>query len=156
MFFSFLVLWRLLDVLRYHSHPFQRYHRLLYFHPRWRWATWKCPRNLPDHLVYVHFLDAVRHLFFSGYIFCYIIDRFCSIGALRKNVSFIALFAFLAATFAVLAIGLFTSKEIITKAGGALGIVTAFIAYYCALSELLVKEESFFTLPLGKIPKGEL
>lgn len=94
--------------------------------------------------------------FFSGYIFCYITDRLFSIGALRKNVSFIALFAFLAATFAVLAIGLFTSKEIITKAGGALGIVTAFIAYYCALSELLVKEESFFTLPLGKIPKGEL
>ena len=75
---------------------------------------------------------------------------------MRKNITFIALFAFLAATFAVLAIGLFTSKAIITKAGGALGIVTAFIAYYAAVSELLVKEESWFTLPLGKFPKDDM
>jgi len=77
------------------------------------------------------------------------------IGALRKNVSFVALFAFLAATFAVLAVGAFTSKPIINKAGGALGIITALIAYYCALSELLVKEESLFTLPLGKIARND-
>jgi succinate-acetate transporter protein len=77
------------------------------------------------------------------------------IGALRKNISFIALFAFLAATFAVLAAGAFTSKAVLNKAGGALGIITAFIAYYCALSELLVKEESLFTLPLGKIGRSD-
>jgi succinate-acetate transporter protein len=41
----------------------------------------------------------------------------------------------------------------ITKAGGALGIITAFIAYYCAVSELLVKEDSYFSLPLGHIAK---
>jgi len=77
------------------------------------------------------------------------------IGALRKNISFIALFAFLAATFAVLAIGEFTLKASISRAGGALGIITAFIAYYCAVSELLIKEESYFSLPLGQIPKRE-
>jgi succinate-acetate transporter protein len=43
----------------------------------------------------------------------------------------------------------------ITKAGGALGVVTAFIAYYCAVSQLLVPEESFFTLPMGNIPKRD-
>jgi len=75
------------------------------------------------------------------------------IGALRKNISFIALFAFLAATFALLAAAKFRSSENLGKAGGALGVVTALIAYYCALSELLVKEESLFTLPLGQIPK---
>jgi len=77
------------------------------------------------------------------------------IGALRKNVSFIALFAFLAATFALLAAGQFTAKVNLTKAGGALGIVTAFIAYYCAVSQLLVREESYFTLPMGDIPKRD-
>lgn len=41
----------------------------------------------------------------------------------------------------------------VTKAGGALGIITAFVAYYCAVSELLVKEDSYFSLPLGDIPK---
>jgi len=77
------------------------------------------------------------------------------IGALRKNISFIALFAFLAATFALLAAGQFTGKVNVTKAGGALGVVTAFIAYYCAVSQLLVREESYFTLPMGDIPKRD-
>jgi len=78
---------------------------------------------------------------------------FMLIGALRKNIAFIALFVFLTATFAALAAGAFMAKVNITKAGGALGIVTAFIAYYCAVSELLVKEDSYFSLPLGHIPK---
>jgi len=77
------------------------------------------------------------------------------IGALRKNISFIALFAFLAATFAVLAAAKFKLSPNLDKAGGALGIITALIAYYCAVSELLVKGESFFTLPLGQIPKRD-
>jgi len=75
------------------------------------------------------------------------------IAALRKNVSFILLFACLAATFVLLAVGAFTLKASISKAGGALGIFTAFVAYYCAMSELLVQEESLFSLPLGNIPK---
>jgi hypothetical protein len=75
------------------------------------------------------------------------------IGALRKNVGFILLLGFLALTFMLLAIGEFTAKVNATKAGGALGIVTAFIAYYCAVSELLVREDSYFSLPLGVIPK---
>jgi len=78
---------------------------------------------------------------------------FMLIGALRKNIAFIALFLFLAATFAILAVGAFTVNVSATKAGGALGIVTAFIAYYCAVSELLVPEDSYFSLPLGHIPK---
>ncbi|KIM80389.1 hypothetical protein PILCRDRAFT_822520 [Piloderma croceum F 1598] len=76
---------------------------------------------------------------------------FMLIGTLRKNVTFIFLFASLTATFVVLAIGEFTLKTSIAKAGGALGIITAIIAYYCAMSELLIKEESIFSLPLGKI-----
>jgi len=81
---------------------------------------------------------------------------FMLIGALRKNIAFIALFAFLTATFGALAAGAFLTSVNVTKAGGALGIITAFIAYYCAVSELLVKEDSYFGLPLGHIPKRSL
>jgi len=75
------------------------------------------------------------------------------IAALRKNVGFILLLGFLSLTFLLLAIGEFTLNASASKAGGALGIITAFIAYYCAVSELLVREDSYFMLPLGQIPK---
>ena len=41
----------------------------------------------------------------------------------------------------------------IGHAGGALGVVTALIAYYVGLAELLVRDESWITLPLGTIAK---
>ena len=75
------------------------------------------------------------------------------LGALRRNITFVLLLGFLSLTFLILAIAEWTGKASILKAGGALGIVTAFIAYYAALSELLVKDESLFTLPLGVIQK---
>ncbi|KAG1835399.1 Gpr1 family protein [Suillus subalutaceus] len=73
------------------------------------------------------------------------------LGALRRNISFIALLFFLCITFVLLAVGIWTNKLNVSKAGGAFGILTAMIAYYCALSELLVKGESWFTLPMGTI-----
>ncbi|KAH0826377.1 putative meiotically up-regulated protein [Lanmaoa asiatica] len=76
------------------------------------------------------------------------------IGALRRNLAFIALLFFLCITFILLAIGAWSGKASLNQAGGAFGIVTAWIAYYCALSDLLVKNESWFTLPLGVIPQG--
>lgn len=41
----------------------------------------------------------------------------------------------------------------ITKAGGGFGLLTAAIAYYCAMAELLRPDDAWFTLPLGHIPK---
>jgi succinate-acetate transporter protein len=81
----------------------------------------------------------------------FMVTFFLLIAALKKNFTFIALFVFLTLTFGVLAAGAFTGMEHVTIAGGGLGIVTAFIAFYGALSELLVPEESLFTLPLGRI-----
>ncbi|KAI6038547.1 Gpr1 family protein [Pisolithus marmoratus] len=78
------------------------------------------------------------------------------IGALRRNVGFIALLFFLAITFLVLAIGAWTGKAAVNKAGGGFGILTAWIAYYCGLSELLVKGESWFGLPLGGIKQERI
>jgi succinate-acetate transporter protein len=106
----------------------------------------------------------------AGFMFTFMLF----IAALRKNVGFILLLGFLWLTFLLLAVGELTlnvrSSTVIfktttdtylprapqasaTKAGGAFGIVTAFIAYYCAVSELLVREDSYFMLPLGHIPK---
>ena len=78
------------------------------------------------------------------------------IGALRKNLGFIALLFFLCITFLLLAIGAWSSTVNITKAGGGFGILTAWIAYYCGLSELLVKDESWFGLPLGTIKQARV
>ncbi|KAI0259292.1 GPR1/FUN34/yaaH family-domain-containing protein [Gloeopeniophorella convolvens] len=73
------------------------------------------------------------------------------LGALRKSVGLTALFFFLTLTFMLLAIGNMMKKTDILKGGGYLGIITAFIAYYCGLSEMLTNEDAF-TLPLGKYP----
>ncbi|KAH9475870.1 Accumulation of dyads protein 2 [Psilocybe cubensis] len=79
---------------------------------------------------------------------------FLLVAALRKNVGFIVLFAFLTITFALLAAGEFSGKVSATKAGGAFGVATAFIAYYVGLSELLASEDmTVVSLPLGIFPK---
>jgi succinate-acetate transporter protein len=41
----------------------------------------------------------------------------------------------------------------LTHAGGGLGAIVAFIAYYIALAELLHPDDAWFTLPLGHIRK---
>lgn len=43
----------------------------------------------------------------------------------------------------------FQKNDNIGKAGGAFGIITALVAYYCGLAELLT-EDDLFTIPLGK------
>ncbi|KAF8884716.1 FUN34 transmembrane protein [Mucidula mucida] len=71
------------------------------------------------------------------------------IASLRKSAAFIALFGFLTLTFMLLAIGEAGAHLNVTKAGGAFGIITAFIAYYIGLSELLnAEKKAVATLPL--------
>jgi len=67
---------------------------------------------------------------------------FMLIASLQKHFTFIALFAFLTATFGVLTTGAFMANANVTKAGGVFGIITALIAYYCAMSELLVLQKT--------------
>ncbi|KAI0313392.1 GPR1/FUN34/yaaH family-domain-containing protein, partial [Amylostereum chailletii] len=71
------------------------------------------------------------------------------IASLRKNVGFIALFSFLTIIFMLLAIGDYTRNLKFAKAGGGFGILTALIAYYCGMCELLSPED-LFVLPLGR------
>ena len=46
------------------------------------------------------------------------------------------------------------SRARVTKAGGVLGVITAFIAYYIAVSEVLAAEPfPVFRMPLGILKK---
>lgn len=45
----------------------------------------------------------------------------------------------------------FQKNDTIGKAGGAVGIATALVAYYCGLADLLT-EDDLFTIPAGKYP----
>jgi hypothetical protein len=71
------------------------------------------------------------------------------IGSLRKSIGLSALFFFLTTTFLVLAIGFLNKKDNIVKVGGYFGVVTALIAYYCGLADMLGPDD-LFTLPTGK------
>ncbi|KAI0259291.1 GPR1/FUN34/yaaH family-domain-containing protein [Gloeopeniophorella convolvens] len=73
------------------------------------------------------------------------------IGSLRKSVGLSVLFFSLTITFMLLAVADYQKNANIGKAGGGFGILTAFIAYYCGLAELLT-DEDIFTIPLGKYP----
>jgi succinate-acetate transporter protein len=75
------------------------------------------------------------------------------IAALRTHAAFIALFGFLSLTFILLGAGFFVGNTKVIKAGGGLGIVTAFIAYYIACSELFTRSNTFFTLPVYRIQR---
>jgi len=89
----------------------------------------------------------------TWFIFTFIMLMAC----LRSNVGLVALFFFLTLTFLLLAIGDFMpTQPNITKAGGALGIVTAAIAYYVGASELMPKHQSYFTLPTVGLPKRDV
>jgi succinate-acetate transporter protein len=83
-----------------------------------------------------------------------LVTFFFFIVALRKNIGFIALFGFLTLTFALLAAGALSPSVNATKAGGITGVITACVAYYIGLSELLAAEDmAVVRLPLGIFPK---
>ncbi|KAI9461066.1 Gpr1 family protein [Russula earlei] len=71
------------------------------------------------------------------------------IGSLRKSIGLSALFFFLTLTFMLLAIGFMMKKLNVVKAGGYVGIVTAAIAYYDGLADMLTAND-LFTIPTGK------
>jgi succinate-acetate transporter protein len=84
----------------------------------------------------------------------FMVTFFLFIASLRKSIAFIALFGCLAITFALLAAGALSGKVAVNKAGGAVGTVTAFVAYYIGVSDLLAAEDNApFQLPIGKFAK---
>jgi len=71
------------------------------------------------------------------------------LASLRKSVGLTSLFFTLTVTFLLLAVGNYQKSDGILKTGGVFGIVTAMIAYYCGLAELLT-DDDLFTIPIGK------
>jgi len=83
----------------------------------------------------------------------FIITFLFFLATTRVNIGLMALFFFLDITFLLLMAGEFTGNIKVHKAGGGFGILTAFIAYYCGTSQLLSRDNSWFTLPIGVIKK---
>jgi uncharacterized protein len=46
-------------------------------------------------------------------------------------------------------------KIMVTKAGGAFGIITAFVAYYAGASQLITKESSYVPSLVSKSPSDD-
>lgn len=89
----------------------------------------------------------------------FIVTFLLFIASLRRNMGLIVLFFFLTITFALLGAGKFSTAHgvALDKAGGALGIVTALVAFYVGTAEMLAdRANSWFVLPLGQIPKGRI
>ncbi|KAJ7697822.1 Gpr1 family protein [Mycena rosella] len=78
------------------------------------------------------------------------VTLFFLLAVIRRNIAYTVLLSSLSVAFVCLAAAEFTQNPMVTKAGGVFGIITAFIAYYIGVSELLFAEQSaIFNLPLG-------
>ncbi|PVG02118.1 hypothetical protein CPB86DRAFT_780536 [Serendipita vermifera] len=88
------------------------------------------------------------------YLFGWFIFTFLMlICVLRHSVAFIFLFTTLDLAFLMLAIADYTNNVSLTKAGGVFGLLAAFTAWYCAIAQLLTKDNSYFTVPLVSLQK---
>ncbi|CCK71598.1 acetate uptake transporter family protein KNAG_0H01840 [Huiozyma naganishii CBS 8797] len=70
----------------------------------------------------------------------------------KSTMMFFALFFFLGHTFLLLSIGAFAQNEGVTKAGGVVGILTSFIAWYNGFAGLSTDQNSYFTLSSLPLP----
>ncbi|CAE6466233.1 unnamed protein product [Rhizoctonia solani] len=83
----------------------------------------------------------------------FIITFIMFFGTFRASVSLAALFFFLDLTFMLLMIGEFMQETKVTQAGGVMGAITAFIAFYTGAAGLYSPDASYFILPVGDLPK---
>lgn len=92
---------------------------------------------------------AELHTAISFFLFgWFILTTLMLIVVLRHSVAFIFVFTVLDLTFLTLAVGEYLISTPWIKAGGVCGLLAASSAWYCALSLLLNKENSYFQLPL--------
>jgi hypothetical protein len=79
----------------------------------------------------------------------FMITFFLFLGSLKKNIGLVVLFACLDITFLLLGIAEFTASVPLTKAGGALGVITALVAFYVGFADLVAADG--VKLPLGPL-----
>ncbi|KAH3684270.1 hypothetical protein WICPIJ_004745 [Wickerhamomyces pijperi] len=77
-----------------------------------------------------------------------------TILTMKSTVAFFSLFFMLALTFLMLAISKFTGSVACNKAGGVLGLITAFIAWYNAFAGLADKSNSYITAHAIRLPEN--
>ncbi|KAG7528085.1 hypothetical protein FFLO_06421 [Filobasidium floriforme] len=97
-----------------------------------------------------NFADAVGIYLAAWFIVTFIFF----VASLRSSIALSSLFFFLDITFLLLFVAEFTGSGSVHTAGGAFGIITAFIAYYIALAGMLTKDTSHFTLPIGDLSRA--
>jgi succinate-acetate transporter protein len=73
------------------------------------------------------------------------------LGTFRTNVALITVFGFLFLTFLLLTLGELGTSASMHQLGGYLGVLTAILAFYTALANLLNSGKSAFKLPVGPI-----
>ncbi|KAF8887237.1 GPR1/FUN34/yaaH family-domain-containing protein [Gymnopilus junonius] len=80
----------------------------------------------------------------------FVVTIFLSLPTIRRNFAFTIFLSILSVTFLCLAVGEFTGGASATRGGGVTGIMTAIVAYYIGISELLAAEPR----PIMKLPQG--
>ncbi|KAH7437966.1 hypothetical protein KP509_05G098400, partial [Ceratopteris richardii] len=94
------------------------------------------------------FSRAIATFLLAWTIFTFIM----TLGSTRTSVSLCVLFCLVALTFTLLTIGEFGRYLGVHRAAGVTGIITAFVAWYNALAELLQSQQTpLIWLPVGKI-----
>lgn len=71
---------------------------------------------------------------------------------MKSTLAFFLLFFSLTITFILLAGGEFSGKVGVTRAGGIIGVITAFIAWYNAWAGVATKQNSYFTSHVIPLP----
>lgn len=76
------------------------------------------------------------------------------LATMKSTVAFFGMFLFLLLTFLLLAGGEFTGKTSVTKAGGVIGVITAFLGWYNAWAGVATKQNSYFTCYVIPLPNS--
>ncbi|CDO91672.1 unnamed protein product [Kluyveromyces dobzhanskii CBS 2104] len=76
-----------------------------------------------------------------------------TVCTMKSTVAFFSLFFLLTITFLILSIGEFTQNTSVTRAGGVIGVIVAFIAWYDAFAGIATRENSYITVKPLPLPK---
>jgi succinate-acetate transporter protein len=96
-------------------------------------------------------LDSALAIFLASW---FIVTFIFFVASWKSSIALTALFFFLDITFLLLMCFHLSGKSSVRNAGGAFGIITAFIAFYIALAGLLTKDTSYFSLPVGDLSRA--
>jgi len=97
------------------------------------------------------FEHAIGFYLFGWFIFTFLMW----ISSLRSSIALSAVFFLLWITFLLLGCSYFTTNAGVLRAGGVFGLLTAFQAWYVALTGLLTPDTSYFVLPVGDLSKKD-